>query len=263
MGGYRFELSTENNQPLRAGSATMVTVKITGPDGKPAANLEPIMAAFAHGVAFPADLSGVTHVHPMGKEPEKSDDRGGPELSFHLLPANPGFLRFYVQVQIGGEGHDQVREFRPERRGRRRAERSAVRPTAVTTPLARREASRRPLVRPRDYQGDFAFGRVGAVVFQQLRRAAPAEFLELLGQLPRDARQPVRRVLREDFQGAFDPVRRLEERRWFPHVPTRATPRVRARRFSAAKTHRKRNSPPTDPNPPSAVSTADGPGITV
>ena len=109
--GYRFELSTENNQPLRAGAATLVTVKITAPDGKPATDLEPIMAAFAHGVAFPADLSGVTHVHPMGREPEKADDRGGPELTFHLLPAAPGFLRFYVQVQIGGEGHDKYASF--------------------------------------------------------------------------------------------------------------------------------------------------------
>ena len=109
--GYRFELSTEDNQPLRAGSATLVHVKVTGPDGKPAADLEPIMAAFAHGVAFPADLSTVTHVHPMGKEPEKAEDRGGPELSFHLLPANAGFLRFYVQVQIGGEGHDKYASF--------------------------------------------------------------------------------------------------------------------------------------------------------
>jgi hypothetical protein len=109
--GYRFELSTANNQPLRAGAATLVTVKVTGPDGKPAANLEPIMAAFAHGVAFPADLSTVTHVHPMGREPDKAGDRGGPELSFHLLPASAGFLRFYVQVQIGGEGHDKYASF--------------------------------------------------------------------------------------------------------------------------------------------------------
>ncbi len=109
--GYRFDLSTENNQPLRAGAATLVTVKVTGPDGKPANDLEPIMAAFAHGVAFPADLSTVTHVHPMGKEPEKPEDRGGPDLSFHLLPASAGFLRFYVQVQIGGEGHDKYASF--------------------------------------------------------------------------------------------------------------------------------------------------------
>ena len=109
--GYRFDLSTENNQPLVAGAATLVRVRVTAPDGKPATDLEPIMAAFAHGVAFPADLSGVTHVHPMGKEPEKAGDRGGPELTFHLLPAAAGFLRFYVQVQIGGEGHDKYASF--------------------------------------------------------------------------------------------------------------------------------------------------------
>lgn len=109
--GYRFELSTENNQLLRAGKATLVTVKVTGPDGKPMENLEPIMGAFAHGVGFPADLSTVTHVHPMGKEPDKADERGGPTLSFHLLPAKAGYMKFYVQVQIGGEDHDKYAGF--------------------------------------------------------------------------------------------------------------------------------------------------------
>ena len=30
-------------------------------------------------------------------------ERGGPELDFHLLPEKPGFLKFYVQVQLGGK----------------------------------------------------------------------------------------------------------------------------------------------------------------
>ena len=100
--GYRYDLKIPAAEPLTAGAASLVSVHVTKPDGTPATNLEPIMAAFAHGVGFTADLTGVLHVHPMGKEPEMDSERGGPDLSFHLQPAMPGFFKFYVQVQIDG-----------------------------------------------------------------------------------------------------------------------------------------------------------------
>ena len=101
--GYRFDLKIPADEPLMAGAASLVAVHVTKPDGTPATNLEPIMAAFAHGVGFTADLKSVMHVHPMGKEPEMDNERGGPDLSFHLQPAIAGFLKFYVQVQIDGQ----------------------------------------------------------------------------------------------------------------------------------------------------------------
>jgi len=101
--GYRFDLKIPADEPLTAGAASLIGVHVTKPDGTSATNLEPIMAAFAHGVGFTADLSGVLHVHPMGKEPEMDSERGGPDLSFHLQPAMPGFFKFYVQVQIDGQ----------------------------------------------------------------------------------------------------------------------------------------------------------------
>jgi hypothetical protein len=101
--GYKFELSADGDGALRKGEAKLVKVKITAPDGKPANNLEPVMGAFAHGVGFPADRSGVVHVHPMGKEPTADSERGGPELTFHIVPEQTGYMKFYVQVQIGGE----------------------------------------------------------------------------------------------------------------------------------------------------------------
>lgn len=73
--GYRFELSTEAGAILRVGEATLAKVKVTKPDGQPANVLEPLMGAFAHGVGFPSDLSGVVHVHPMGTEPDKDAER--------------------------------------------------------------------------------------------------------------------------------------------------------------------------------------------
>ena len=101
--GYRFDLKIPADEPLTAGEASLVSVHVTKPGGTPAKNLEPIMAAFAHGVGFTADLNSVMHVHPMGKEPELDSERGGPDLSFHLQPAQAGFFKFYVQVQIDGQ----------------------------------------------------------------------------------------------------------------------------------------------------------------
>jgi len=101
--GYRFDLTTEKNAALQAGNATVVKVKVTGPDGREFSKLEPVMGAFAHMVAFPADLGSVTHVHPTGPEPKTAAERGGPELSFHVEPDQPGHQKFFLQTQIGGK----------------------------------------------------------------------------------------------------------------------------------------------------------------
>ena len=101
VGGYRFEMSMANNEPLQSGKATLVEVRVRK-DGREFAELEPVMGAFAHVVAFPADLKSVAHVHPMGKEPTTAAERGGPQLSFHIQPEQPGYHKIWVQTQIGG-----------------------------------------------------------------------------------------------------------------------------------------------------------------
>jgi hypothetical protein len=103
--GYRFELAFEDGAPLVAGQAALVKVRVFNSDGQPFNALEPLMGAFAHGVGFTADRRGVLHVHPLGREPEQDHERGGPEMSFHLLPERAGFLKFFVQVQIGGRDY--------------------------------------------------------------------------------------------------------------------------------------------------------------
>lgn len=100
--GYRFDLAVQGGKPLRAGEEASLKVKVTGPDGKPFTALEPVMGAFAHMVAFPTDLKSVMHVHPTGKEPDTPSERGGPDLSFHVVPEQAGYYKFYVQTQIGG-----------------------------------------------------------------------------------------------------------------------------------------------------------------
>jgi len=101
--GYRFDLAIDGGKPLRAGEEAMLNAKVTGSDGKAFTGLEPVMGAFAHMVAFPANLQSVTHVHPTGEEPQTETDRGGPDLGFHVVPDQAGYQKFYLQTQIGGQ----------------------------------------------------------------------------------------------------------------------------------------------------------------
>src|SRR6185295_12096936 len=53
------------NQPI-SGQLTVIA-----PDGLPYKQLQPVMAAFAHLVAFNEDRKTVLHIHPEGPEPDK------------------------------------------------------------------------------------------------------------------------------------------------------------------------------------------------
>jgi hypothetical protein len=88
---------------LVAGVANMMTLSITGTDGKPFMELEPIMGAFAHLVAFNKDRSNIAHVHPMGEEPKSDAAKGGPALQFHLNFAEPGYQKLFAQFKIAGK----------------------------------------------------------------------------------------------------------------------------------------------------------------
>lgn len=97
-----FALSFDD-KTLQAGKATIGTIHITDSKGQPFAVLEPIMGAFAHIVGFADDFKSIVHIHPMGKEPNQSTDRGKSPLQFHLEPEKPGFVKFFVQVKIKGQ----------------------------------------------------------------------------------------------------------------------------------------------------------------
>lgn len=97
-------ISIAFEQPeLVAGVANMMTLTINGPDGKPFTELEPIMGAFAHLVAFNKDRSNIAHVHPMGEEPKSDAAKGGPALQFHLNFAEPGYQKLFAQFKIAGK----------------------------------------------------------------------------------------------------------------------------------------------------------------
>lgn len=102
VNGYWFYLVTNQNQLFVAGEPISLKVIVTDSHGSGITCLEPLMAAFAHGVAFSSDLSTVLHVHPIGPVPAETS-RGGPFLEFKMVPRTPGYMKFYVQVQINHE----------------------------------------------------------------------------------------------------------------------------------------------------------------
>ena len=53
-------------------------------------------------VGFNEDYKTILHMHPKGKPVTNPSARGGPELEFQLYAAQPGFIRLFAQVQIGG-----------------------------------------------------------------------------------------------------------------------------------------------------------------
>jgi hypothetical protein len=79
------------------------TLRIMKADGTPVTELEPVMGAFSHLVAFHADGKTVLHIHPKTAHRLTDADRGGPELDFQFCAPKPGFFRLFVQVQIAGE----------------------------------------------------------------------------------------------------------------------------------------------------------------
>ena len=100
-GGNHYALSFD--QAPAVGQASMGEITITDAAGAPVTSLEPVMGAFAHIVGFYDDAKSVVHIHPMGDEPTKATDRGGPTLSFHLEPAKAGFIKLFAQVKINGK----------------------------------------------------------------------------------------------------------------------------------------------------------------
>jgi hypothetical protein len=103
VNGRQYALGFQTNgQSVHAGHMIVGTLTITGSHGKPFAQLEPVMGAFAHIVGFNEDLKTVIHIHPYGSEPKRPEDRGGPAFAFKFYPPAPGFYRLYAQIQIDG-----------------------------------------------------------------------------------------------------------------------------------------------------------------
>lgn len=89
---------------IRAKEPVPAEVNVTGPDGQPFRQLEPVMGTYAHLVGFHEDGETVLHMHPSGGgDPQAPTDRGGPKFKFIFYAPKAGFIRLFAQVQIGGE----------------------------------------------------------------------------------------------------------------------------------------------------------------
>lgn len=102
LDGYTFKLSFDRKQ-LKVGKPALGIIRITDAKGNPVHSLKPVMGAYAHIVGFNDDFKTVVHIHPMGTEPQKTSDRGGPELQFHIVPEKTGFIKLYAQMKIKGK----------------------------------------------------------------------------------------------------------------------------------------------------------------
>ncbi len=91
------------NIELRKNSDSVVNIELTDTNGRPIKNLEPVMGAYAHLVGFSADRKEIVHCHPLGEEPKKDSERGGPELRFHISPTFDGPVQFYLQIKQSGK----------------------------------------------------------------------------------------------------------------------------------------------------------------
>ncbi len=101
MGGLKFALSFAG--PVKAGEGVMGSVAIVdAKSGKPFTQLQPIMGAFGHVVAFSRDWGSIEHVHPQGTEPKADSDRSGPVVGFHMEPKNSGVMKIFVQIMANG-----------------------------------------------------------------------------------------------------------------------------------------------------------------
>ena len=100
--GLRYVLTLDKPR-ITAGTPVKAKLRVTDAKGRPFKELEPIMATFAHLVAFNEDGKTVLHIHPKTTKLPLPTDRGGPELELQLFAEQPGFYRLFAQVQIKGE----------------------------------------------------------------------------------------------------------------------------------------------------------------
>ncbi len=92
-----------DGKSVKAGAPVNAEVILTGADGKPLADLEPVMGAYGHIVGFYEGFKAVAHMHPMGPEPQKPEDLGMSPVKFMLHPDHPGYLKYFVQIRRGGK----------------------------------------------------------------------------------------------------------------------------------------------------------------
>jgi hypothetical protein len=99
VAGYQFHLTP--GAPMRAGKLADLTFTVKRPDGG-VVPMEPVMAAYAHLVAFDAGNIGFAHLHPNEIEMKPFADPAKPQLTFKITIPNPGLYVIWAQVNLAG-----------------------------------------------------------------------------------------------------------------------------------------------------------------
>ena len=100
--GYQFKLTPD--APIRAGRPVTLAFEVARSDGA-AVEMEPVMDAFAHLVAFDQERSGFAHLHPLTGEPNAPIaplDAMRPRLPFKITIPTAGVYVIWAQVKLGG-----------------------------------------------------------------------------------------------------------------------------------------------------------------
>jgi len=101
--GDGLSVRIEADPPLSQMKESVLRLTVTDKEGKKVETLEPIMGAFAHLVGFSADGQHFLHCHPIGREPQRVDERASGQLEFHVTPTHNGPTRFFLQVVVDGK----------------------------------------------------------------------------------------------------------------------------------------------------------------
>lgn len=97
--GYRLALAPA--APLRANRPADLALSVTQSGGG-RVQLEPIMGAFAHLVAFDATRSGFAHLHPNETDLARPPDAVAPRLTFKVMIPQAGRYAIWAQVKLEG-----------------------------------------------------------------------------------------------------------------------------------------------------------------
>ncbi len=114
--GYAMVWLHDPSKPIPATALNLFSFEITGPDGKPAEDLEPYMGMGGHAEFIKEDGSVFAHVHPTGSVPMAAlavaspaammamhEMKPGPVVSFPYGVPTAGRYRVFVQMKRAGK----------------------------------------------------------------------------------------------------------------------------------------------------------------
>ena len=98
--GLRFSLGDMPTERMRTGVDYRFELEVTAADGS-VVELQDVMGAPGHMVAFDAAGKGFAHMHPIDSV-ISARSQESPELAFLFNVPNPGWYRVFAQVQVSG-----------------------------------------------------------------------------------------------------------------------------------------------------------------